>query len=143
MAFDFSGLARAIEAFIAANWTTTTIAWDNLPTSPTAGSPWVRVSIRQAVSQRVVLTGTRERGRVLRAVVFVQFFVPVGSGPAAVRSLIDGFRAMIEERDLTTESGRRVSLGTMETGETRADGERRADGSWMLTTGSFVAEMME
>lgn len=71
---------RALEKQLAGVTGIPSISYDNVPFTPTNGTPWVRASLKPSESRQTALgiTGTRR----ISGVMFIDLFYPVGGGPA-------------------------------------------------------------
>lgn len=77
------------------------IAWDNVHFTPTDGTPWIRVSIQGSLSDFVSLGGASVKKRCL-GIVFVQVFVPEGTGTQRADEIVDAIADALEARQLAT-----------------------------------------
>lgn len=77
------------------------IAWDNVAFKPVTGSPWVRVSIQGNLNNFASIGGPSIKVRRL-GIVFVQVFVPEGTGTLVADQLADDIADALEAKQLLT-----------------------------------------
>jgi len=90
---SFATERAAIEGRLASNWTTTDIAYVNVPFAPDNAAPWVRLNILNGESgPRNVNDGKRHLG-----VIVLQIFVPQNTGTATARTYADSLATIFED----------------------------------------------
>jgi len=97
----YSAARKEIQAAIAAGYSTTDIAWDNVEYSPTEGQSWVRVSIQPNLSQIVAKGGANAKIRRF-GILFVQVFVPDGEATPEAESIAEEFLSLLEAQQLAS-----------------------------------------
>ena len=95
---------RIYQTFVTAWGTTSALSFEGEAFTPPVGAPWVRVSVRHsdAVQDSLGGIGLRKFERIGR--VFVQCFVPLDTGLAAVDNLATLARNVFEGKTLSPEA---------------------------------------
>ncbi len=92
----FEALRESIETRMADNWSTTEVAYENVPFTPPAG-PWVRLQINLGEGGSMGILGSavtvRDQG-----VISLQVFVPEGQGSKAANDLVDALITIYEHQ---------------------------------------------
>lgn len=88
----------AIRSRVASLWTDTSIAWPNRPFTPTVGTAYLRLTIRNGDSLQPYLGKTSKRRSV--GVVIGEVFAPVATiGDNSARTLADSFAAIFRNAE--------------------------------------------
>jgi len=75
---SFQDIRTAVEARLSAKWTTTAISWDNVPYTPIAETPFIRLLINEVSSQQISMA-TIPCHRII-GLIHIPIMVPVGTG---------------------------------------------------------------
>lgn len=86
---------RALLAARMATWTTTPIAWPNMPPMTASNVPWVRFSV--IPFSRTWPTSPAGTKRVMDGEVVVQVFVPSGSGDGQAATMADAIGTLFSK----------------------------------------------
>lgn len=81
-----------IEARLNTNWTTTPIAWDNVPYIPTPGTAWIRCTILPGNAEG--LSFGRDTSIEYAGIIDIGIFVPKDSGSNIARTYADAIAAI-------------------------------------------------
>ena len=83
----FETLTREIESRMAANWSATPIAYENVPFTPD-NDPWIRLTVVNGAGLTLGVTGSTPAVRD-SGLISVQVFVPEGTGSQQAKALVD------------------------------------------------------
>lgn len=106
---SFKSALQSVESHLAANWTNTPIAYENIDFTPPAGS-WIKVLLVTEKSSLIGIGATRLRRHAGRILLYC--FVPTGDGAQAALELADDVIAVFEGAsigDLVLRTPRAVS----------------------------------
>jgi len=81
-----------IEGRLNTGWTTTAIAWDNVPYIPTPGTSWIRCTILPGDSE--ALEFGRDALCDYSGIIDIGIFVPQATGSATARGYADTLKAL-------------------------------------------------
>lgn len=112
-----------IEARLGTNWTTTSIAWDNVSFIPTTGTAWIRCSILPGSCE--ALEFGRDTTKEYLGIIDIGIFVPVDTGNNTIRGYADTLAAIFDM----------VEFGTVDCNEAKAQNLGIEDGwyHWAVT----------
>lgn len=96
---SYEAARNAIQARVAAAWTATTIAYDNVPFDPPAATAWARCRVLNTLGGPASLGGPTIRYRAVGLVSF-GIFSPEGTGPTVPAGLVDDAVAIFEGQNL-------------------------------------------
>lgn len=92
---SFEALTRVIETRFNSNYTSTPVAYENVPFTPPKGLPWVRLTVINGESVTQGITGStplvRDTG-----LIAITVFVPENSGTQAAKALVDVAKTVYE-----------------------------------------------
>ena len=94
---SFNAALQAVESHLAANWTATPIAYENVDFTPPTGN-WIKVMLITEKSELLGLGATRLRRHTGRILLYC--FVPVGDGAQAAMTLADSAIAVFDGANL-------------------------------------------
>jgi len=83
-----------IETRLNSNWSTTAIAWDNVPYVPAPGTPWVKCQILP--SDVNALEFGRDTLKAFTGIIDIGIFTPKSSGSATAREYADTLSALFD-----------------------------------------------
>lgn len=91
---SFDSERAAIEGRLKANWTTTSIDYENVEFNPPNDSSWVRLNIINGTSgYRTINNGIRRPG-----VIVVQIFAPINEGTKTIKGYADTILAIFQNQ---------------------------------------------
>jgi len=96
---SYQDIRAAIESRLRSNWTSTTIAIDNVPYNPTANTAFIRLLIEEVDSTQVSMA-TIPCHRIV-GLIHVMIFVPVGSGTNTARGYADSICTIFRNADFS------------------------------------------
>ena len=91
---SFANERTSIEARLNANWTTTTINWENVDFDTPNNASWIRLSIINGASDYRVLEAKKQH----LGMIAIQVFTPVNTGTATVRGYCDTLAAIFDDQ---------------------------------------------
>lgn len=95
---SFNAALQAVESHLAANWTDTPIAYENVDFTPPTGN-WIKVMLITEKSELIGIGASRLRRHTGRILLYC--FVPVGAGAQAAMSLTDDVIAVFDDANLS------------------------------------------
>lgn len=92
-----AALNTIVENRFATVWgATTAIAYEGVDFSPTAGSSWVAIKVREGTSRKITL-GSGAQVRRTIGTIFVETYAPLGQGSKPTRDLVDAVKAVFRD----------------------------------------------
>ena len=83
-----------IESRLNTNWTTTPIAWDNVPYTPAPGTDWIRCTILPGDVNALEFGRSPEKE--YSGIIDIGIFVPRGTGSVTARGYADTLSALFD-----------------------------------------------
>ncbi|MCE5229008.1 DUF4128 domain-containing protein [bacterium] len=107
MSGSYEAIRKALATYIRDNWTSRTpVAWPNESFTPSAGIAWVRFTVLFSEAGRALITGSRDKGTMIRGLVVLQVFTPSGAGDSEISSLLDAASDLFKERRVEVSQGK-------------------------------------
>ena len=97
---EYQTIRQAIESRLAANWTTTDIAWDNVAYTPTAETPFIRLIIDEVDSRQITL-GTDSPCHRITGLIHIMVLVPTNTGTNTARGYCDSLASIFRNADFS------------------------------------------
>lgn len=92
-----AALNTLVESRFATVWgATTPIAYEGVDFSPTAGSSWVAIKVREGSSRKITL-GSGAQVRRTIGTIFVETYAPLGQGSKPTRDLVDAVKVVFRD----------------------------------------------
>jgi len=91
---SFASERTSIESRPNANWTTTTIDWENVDFNTPNNASWVRLSILNGESGYRAM----ESKKIHLGIIAVQLFTPINTGTAIARGYVDTLAAIFDDQ---------------------------------------------
>ena len=90
----FASERQAIESQLTDNWTTTTIAYENVAFTPPNASEWIKLNILNGASgYRAIDSKERHRGAIV-----IQCFAPINTGTNTLRAHADALISIFQHQ---------------------------------------------
>lgn len=106
----FADERQAIENRFAANWTTTSIKWDNVP-FPEMASSYVALSILTGGGERITIGNSNPRHR-WAGVISIKILTPEDSGNAVARVYADTIAGIFRDAQFSAGTNCTITCGT-------------------------------
>lgn len=107
MSGSYEAIRKALATYFETNWTPRTpIAWPNESFTPSAGIACVRFTVLFSDTSRALITGSREKGTMIRGLIVLQVFTPSGAGDSEISSLLDAASDLLKERRVEVTQGK-------------------------------------
>jgi len=86
-----------LEGYVDTNWTSTPIAWDEVPYSPAAGTSFIKVHVDPAGAEIISMP----RGHRYFGVFFIDIYCPRNQGTATIRGYADEVADMFLNQNIS------------------------------------------
>ncbi len=100
MATSEEDMRAAIEGRLSDNWSTTAIAYDNVPYTPVAGTPYIRLTIHEVDSRQISMSGSTNCHRVT-GIINIMIFVATGTGTKTAKQYADTISGIFRNADFS------------------------------------------
>ena len=91
---SFANERASIEARLNANWSTTTIDWENVDFNTPNNASWIRLSIINGASDYRVLEAKKQH----LGMIAIQVFTPINTGTSTIRGYCDTLAAIFDDK---------------------------------------------
>jgi hypothetical protein len=91
---SFANERASIEARLNANWSTTTIDWENVDFNTPNNASWIRLSIINGTSDYRVLEAKKQH----LGMIAIQVFTPINTGTSTIRGYCDTLAAIFDDQ---------------------------------------------
>ena len=90
-----------IEKYIYDNTSGITIVYENTTYDPDDNEKWMRIAIQHVADTTETIVGNRNSGIKEEYLLFLQIFIPKSTGVKALDDLINSFRSLLENADIS------------------------------------------